>query len=446
MKRRLLQQDTEVMRGKARKKVIDITRELLAKSSSARHKSDRVKRMFAKFGAYITNDGFALCLNIGEHRSSLLHAAVYGEDISTVEYLCAEKFPLEVRDAYGQTPLILAAAQGAKTIIDILAQNRTKFDAKNHKGVSPLLAAATKNHPLTVAKILQFVVPGNKQRILNYDRDNDGNNALMLAVINKCEKTIRYLFDVYKVDINVRNRRNECAVMLAVSAENKDVIRLFLKYLQENPEIKLALTDEKAKILHDYVTKKINKKAAVFISTKILPLEHVVLCDPELPEELLQAPAAVAGPPVEDPDVAEPPVPPAPPELPPRDPSPEIRPAPPPLPPRPEPTSEIGKYAAKLPAEVAVAPDVPARVDGQNPTAFLAAIRGFDKSALAQRAEGRQVEAGIEHSTRQMDSYVDGMQAALFGAMDARRARFAPPDDSTEDSEDAFSDGEKTRP
>lgn len=82
-----------------------------------------------------------------------LHIVVKRRDIQWLAFLLAKGARPDLRDAQGNTPLMVATQLGWSDGLSLLAQRRANVDLGNNLGETPLIRAV-QNHDLTSVKLL----------------------------------------------------------------------------------------------------------------------------------------------------------------------------------------------------------------------------------------------------------------------------------------------------
>jgi ankyrin repeat protein len=139
---------------------------------------------------------------------------------------------VRVRDALGNTPLHLAAANGHRDVAWKLLKLNVEINSQAENGSSPLLLASRNGH-VDVLKLLLH-------RDYNADvhvRDRDGNTPLHHAALHCRVKVVRRLLKCdAKPEVNAQNVEGSTPLHLAGEARRlgrqggKDVVHLLLDH------------------------------------------------------------------------------------------------------------------------------------------------------------------------------------------------------------------------
>ena len=103
----------------------------------------------------------------------LLDAAAKGDDTAVGSLLDNGSIPLEVRDAHGSTPLLLASKNNRLSTVKLLLEKKANVNATSKLNATPLIAAASAGHAGVVRQLLAAGADRNMQI--------DGMTALTLA-------------------------------------------------------------------------------------------------------------------------------------------------------------------------------------------------------------------------------------------------------------------------
>lgn len=106
-------------------------------------------------------------------RDRLLSAADSG-DLEQVTQLLEKGLPIDSRDEYQWTPLMLAALQGHDKVVALLLENGADMEAQDINGTTPLMAAASSGW-LSVVK--RLITAGADMEV----EDNAGETAFYMA-------------------------------------------------------------------------------------------------------------------------------------------------------------------------------------------------------------------------------------------------------------------------
>jgi ankyrin repeat protein len=163
--------------------------------------------------AVIANDGRAVAalLRRGvdpnttiERGDPALLAAAQDGSLEVVQALLKGRAKVDIRNAYGDTPIMVASLKGHLAIVKAL---RAAGASINHPGWTPLLYAAVAGQD----QIIDYLLSAGAD--VGTIAPN-GASAIMLAVSSKKFDTVKLLLD-YGFDYNVRNDKGETALAWA---------------------------------------------------------------------------------------------------------------------------------------------------------------------------------------------------------------------------------------
>ena len=148
-----------------------------------------------------------------------IHLAARQEDPITLRFLLSlsEKININIQDARGETPLILACilARSVEVVQLILSCPTLDVNLANNKGMTALHAASYQGHETIVSMLL-----GHEHIQVNKG-DSNKDSPLMVACNESYLGVIRLLLNRDDIDINAKNKYNRTA--LTISCERKTV-------------------------------------------------------------------------------------------------------------------------------------------------------------------------------------------------------------------------------
>lgn len=112
-----------------------------------------------------------------ENRTPLHTAALHAKNSALLRYLIAQGAEIEARDAYGSTPLLLAAESGDLPSVQLLLQLGADWSRATSDGASPLFIASQQGHLPVLQCLLQSGADVRKAR-------KDGWSPLYIASLN----------------------------------------------------------------------------------------------------------------------------------------------------------------------------------------------------------------------------------------------------------------------
>ena len=158
---------------------------------------------------------------------------------------------VNIADALGFTPFLLAVQNGGNKVIDVfLGLTQTDVMAKTNKGYNCLHIAIQKNRK----DILKALVERNDVDV--NDTDNEGNSPLLLATEKKNSESAQILLTSKKIDVNISNKKKQTPLHVAAINESKDILVMLL----ENPYVNIDLKDNNQSTALNYIKKTGNQQ------------------------------------------------------------------------------------------------------------------------------------------------------------------------------------------
>ncbi|HEX2921178.1 MAG TPA: ankyrin repeat domain-containing protein [Bacteroidales bacterium] len=179
-----------------------------------------VKSGFFEITELLIRSGADIDFN-DNHGATPLHYASLYSFLDITDLLLYYDAQPDIKTDDGTTPLLSATWVGNIDIADILLQNGASPDEKDDKGFTPFLVSSYYGDTL-----LMEILRSNGADI--YLRNNDGDNALTLAIIAGREESIRYLLRIG----NRWSQRSENSldpITIAAKYGRKDIIDLLNK-------------------------------------------------------------------------------------------------------------------------------------------------------------------------------------------------------------------------
>lgn len=114
----------------------------------------------------------------------LLHVAILANRYEVAEALLQQGANPNLKDQYGQPPILLAAERNsASPFIDLLISNGAQVNVSDRHGASPLMYAARANNTEAVSVLLNASADPNH-------RDMEGDTVIMYAVFSANEALV----------------------------------------------------------------------------------------------------------------------------------------------------------------------------------------------------------------------------------------------------------------
>jgi len=133
-----------------------------------------------------------------------------GPDV--VKALIRARAKINVKSAFGDTPIMLAALRGNLAIVKLLRDAGAEI---NHPGWTPLLYAALNGHNAVIDYLLSTGAD------VGLTAPN-GATPVMLAVLGKKPDTVKLLAS-YGFDLNAKNEKGDTALTLARREKNEEM-------------------------------------------------------------------------------------------------------------------------------------------------------------------------------------------------------------------------------
>jgi len=151
-----------------------------------------------------------------------IHDAATGGDLAKVKALVeADPHLVSSKDTNGCTPLLLAAANGHKDIVELLVAKKADINAKeNFDGCGPLHVAAVKGHKDVVEALLRSKADVDAKNTMG------GTPLHMAAMAGK--KGVAQLLLASKAKVNAKDKSGDTPLHYAALGGYKDVAELLL--------------------------------------------------------------------------------------------------------------------------------------------------------------------------------------------------------------------------
>jgi hypothetical protein len=181
---------------------IGMTGVALSAAASCSKPAERASSELREAGYALTQDGW--------------FQASAADDVEALKHFTAANFPVDVRDASGDTALHVAAGVGAENAADYLLRRGIPIDVTGSSNQTPLMRAVRDNRPEMVKWLL---AQGADPRIA----DANGFRPLMLAVSNGSTGSISELAPYLREDL-------DSALLLAAMMGNAPAIDELTNY------------------------------------------------------------------------------------------------------------------------------------------------------------------------------------------------------------------------
>ena len=152
---------------------------------------------------------------------SLLHTTIINDSIHQLRMYLTVGVKVDVRDAQGRTPLMVACFMTNKKrrriACELLLAHGANVDLRDKFKRTVLMYACSTRNIFLLRELLQYI-----DTDLN-KTDNDGNTCLMYAAIEgdiEVMKLILEPFEIYGIGLDLRNKRGFTAYLLALKNGN----------------------------------------------------------------------------------------------------------------------------------------------------------------------------------------------------------------------------------
>jgi len=135
-------------------------------------------------------------------------------------------------DKYGQTPILLAAAEGHEGVVQLLLEMKdVKADAADGYGRTPLLCASSKGNSGVVKLLLE------REDVNIHRVDKDGQTPLFSAAEDGSVEVMGLLLGRKDIDPNTRGKFGQTPLLLAAKYGHDGLVKLLLGLEDGNPRI-----------------------------------------------------------------------------------------------------------------------------------------------------------------------------------------------------------------
>ena len=135
--------------------------------------------------------------------------------------LTIAKFDFDSKDAYGQTPLLVAAENGHEGIVKLLLASEVNVNLQNDFNSTPLLVAASNGHEGVVKLLLAATE-------VNVNLQNDYNETPLLVTARNGHEGVVKLLLTTSVNVNLQNIHSETPLLIAAKNGHEGVVKLLL--------------------------------------------------------------------------------------------------------------------------------------------------------------------------------------------------------------------------
>lgn len=164
---------------------------------------------------------FILALSLVSIQAGQLHDALKKNDIPAAETLALKGMEINEKNAYSQTPLMLAAKMSAPNLVKILLDRGADVNAADGRGFNSLILASEIGH----AEIVKLLIERGAR--IN-SPDTYGRTPLMYAVEANKPAVVKVLTEK-GADVNLKDKKDRTALLLAAQVgASPDIIKALL--------------------------------------------------------------------------------------------------------------------------------------------------------------------------------------------------------------------------
>jgi len=151
--------------------------------------------------------------------------AILKKDTATAALLLEKGANPNVKNNYGETPIMLAAKNNDIVLVKLLVSKGVSINSKDGKGNPVLTEAVNKNNPEFVRYLLENGASVNvKDMWMNKEK-----TALMIAIENYANMDIIELMVAKGADLNAKDSDGNTPLMIAVDRNNLPAVKLLVE-------------------------------------------------------------------------------------------------------------------------------------------------------------------------------------------------------------------------
>lgn len=254
---------------------LPLSAEEISAESERKQKRFRVVEELLFFGADINFKK--------EDGTTALHMCCERNDTDAVEFLVKHKAILNVRDRWGETPLISAASNNAVKVVAALLRGldstpdlmKAVIQARDDNGYSVLHRCAQTGNNDLLKLIVVKMTPELSSKIVNNPDVRTQSTPLHIAVAKHYSKVVRSLLFI-GADVNAQDIDGDTPLHVACRNKNEELIRmLLLATAPNNPEKRLCRLDIRNK--RKETAKQVAKRQEINLKQLIMSGDSVSL-------------------------------------------------------------------------------------------------------------------------------------------------------------------------
>jgi ankyrin repeat protein len=153
-----------------------------------------------------------------EQGSTALHYAVLGNQTAAATLLLDNHAPIDVKDGFDLTPLMLATRFGDLALVQTMIKHNANLLITDQNGWSAIFFAAARGDSYIFDAIADRVDENKLQ-------DNEGDTLIHVAIANKQKTILKKLLELH-VPANVQNKKKITPVRLAIEEGDVDALKI----------------------------------------------------------------------------------------------------------------------------------------------------------------------------------------------------------------------------
>jgi ankyrin repeat protein len=194
---------------------------LLNRGANVHLKTWNKSTAFLTASLYPNAEIIALLKEKGGKFAARLHELAHDGNIKELEGEAKKGVPIDVLDDHGNTPLLLATANGQLKTVQWLRDNGASLTAKNIYGHTALLLAAANGQLEAIQWLLE------KRRASLAEKDQYGQTALLIAAAHGQLETVQWLLD-NGASLAEKDRYGQTALLIAAANGQLETVQWLL--------------------------------------------------------------------------------------------------------------------------------------------------------------------------------------------------------------------------
>jgi len=228
--------------------IIKMLEDALEKEELSEVMLEAIKNGNKKQAEQLIKDGFDVNFRYEKNMTPLLKAIDANQSDIAELLIKNDAIKLDLQNDTGLTALMLAIKKNLSKIAELLIEKKANLELRDTYGNTPLIHAAhngNKNYSDTQQKIIKLLI----DRGANVNaQNNNGPTALIYAAHNKNKEIVKLLVDA-GANVNIKEiKTGQTALHLAANNDDKDMIEL----LTIHGNAKANIKNKSEKIAADY--------------------------------------------------------------------------------------------------------------------------------------------------------------------------------------------------